>query len=689
MRPFDLYGPLPEPMSTTVLEASAGTGKTYVLAALVTRYVAEGVASLDDMLLITFSRAATRELRERVRRQLVEAADALQSGIPPVPENELITYLADADPAEVARRVGRLRQALANFDAATIATTHQFCQIVLRSLGVAGDSDPEVRLVESLDDLVAEIVDDIYLAQFGNAAQPPPFPRAEALSLARGAVGNPATAIHPVDPPAGTEAAARVEFVGRVLQVLEPRKRARRIQGYDDLLMRLAVALEDDDAPARIRMRRRWQIVMVDEFQDTDPVQWQVIERAFAGTATLVLIGDPKQAIYAFRGGDIVTYLRAARTAGDLRTLSQNRRSDAAVLDAVHTVLGGAQLGDADIVVGPVTAHHAPHRLAGAPRNQPFRLRVVGREKFRVKPLETIPIAELRTHIARDLAADVARLLATGATFEGRELKASDIAVIVDGWREAVPCREALEKAGIAAVYSGDADVFTSPAADDWLRLIEAMEQTHRPPLVRAAALTSFFGETGASLARGGDTRTDEIAETLRDWADRVRRYGVAAVFESANLAGMGKRVLATSDGARRLTDLAHLADLLQELALRDGLSLPALAELLRGHRSLEAIGVQRNRRLDSEASAVQIMTYWGSKGLQFPVVYLPSLYNRNIWLDEQVLFHDAAGNRCLHIGGKASPDHGDATARAMAPSRGVEVVPVQHEAFEVSARGR
>ncbi len=670
MRSFDLYGPLPEPGSTTVLEASAGTGKTFTLAALVTRYVAEGVATLDEMLLITFSRAATRELRERVRAQLLEALESLDTPPGPAP-NELIAHLLDAPSDERASRANRVRHALANFDSATIATTHQFCHVVLKSLGVAGDNDAEVTVVDSLADLTNEIVDDVYLARFGQQRTPPSLSRKEAYGIAEEAVKNPGAAIRPVGEPADSAAAVRVEFVERVLAELEPRKRRLHIQGYDDLLTRLAAALRPADAPARSRMRQRWSIVMVDEFQDTDPIQWQVVERAFVGACTVVLIGDPKQAIYAFRGGDVTTYLKAADTAGERHTLSINRRSDQALLDAVHAVIGGTELGDPRIRVVDVTAHRPGHRLAGAPRNDPFRLRVVDREPFGEQGTRVVPIADLRRHIAADMAADVARLLCSGATFDSRALSASDVAVIVDNRREAAACREAFARVGVPVVYSGDTDIYSSAAAADWLWLIEAMEQTHRPALVRAAGLTAFFGETGASLAAGGDELTDRIAETLRDWADRARRHGVAAVYESANLAGMGRRVLGRTGGARQLTDLAHLADLLQTAVHRDGLSLPALADLLRDRKATKGTGTEHNRRLDSEAAAVQMMTYWGSKGLEFPVVYLPFMFNRRIHLDDGFLFHDDAGARCLHIGGDDSSDYPTASARAAAEAAG------------------
>ena len=680
MAAFDLLGDLPSGPTTTVLEASAGTGKTYALAGLVTRYVAEGHATLDEMLLITFGRAASQELRERVRDALVAAATALETALAGgTPEGkiggDLVGHLCAGSTAELSERRDRLRDALASFDSATIATTHQFCQVVLASLGVAGDSDASLTLVESLDELIGEVVDDLYLQRFGDDPDTPVLSRAEASRLARAVVGNPRARLTPADPPPGTPAAVRRAFADDVVVELERRKRRLGILGFDDLLGRLATALADPDAPSRDRMRRRWKIVMVDEFQDTDPVQWDVIERAFVGHATVVLIGDPKQAIYAFRGGDISTYLRAARRADQQLTLGTNWRSDAPLVESLQVLLRGAALGHPEIVVRPVDTHHEGHRLSGAgERGAPVRLRLVGRDVFGLSKRTTIKVDDLRPWIAQDLARDIQQLLATQPSYDDRRLGAGDIAVIVESHKDARACRDALAAAGVPAVYTGDTDVFSSPAAADWLCLLEAFEQPHRSGLVRAAAGTMFFGLGAADLAAGGDGLTDDIAQTLRQWADRARERGLAAVLESALVAGMGERVLAWRGGERHMTDLEHIGQLLHETAHRERYGLPAMLDWLR-QQTQERVGApERNRRLDSDAAAVQIMTVWVSKGLQYPLVYLPFSFNRNIQSRDVVLYHDDDDARCLDIGGKQQPGFKQIEARGRQEVAGDDV---------------
>lgn len=230
MKRFELCGPLPVAGTTTVLEASAGTGKTFTLAGLVTRYVAEGTATLDEMLLITFGRSATQELRERVREALQDAVRAIGDRAS-AKGNELLEYLIDTDEEELGRREERLKDALAGFDAATIATVHQFCSIVLKSLGVAGDSEAGVQLVESLEDLVAEIVDDLYLKHFGNIPEQPKLGRDEAMDMARQIAGQPGTELRPLNAHPDTGAAVRMTFAREFITELDRRKRQRGILG--------------------------------------------------------------------------------------------------------------------------------------------------------------------------------------------------------------------------------------------------------------------------------------------------------------------------------------------------------------------------------------------------------------------------------------------------------------------------
>jgi exodeoxyribonuclease V beta subunit len=310
--PFDLTGPLPT--GTTVLQASAGTGKTFTIAGLVARYVGEGEARMDELLVVSFSRESTRELRGRVRERLVSARDGLHA---PPPDDAVLQHLAACDPAERARRQRRLRDALASFDAATVTTTHGFCEQVLQALGTAGDHDADAVLVEDMSDLVAEVADDLYLRKWGAPGTPPPDLTVNAFrDLAQVvAAKDPATRLVP-DASTDGLPGLRARIAVGVREETERRKRRQSLLGYDDMLMRVQATLLDPvTGPAAVaRLRGRYRKVLVDEFQDTDPVQWSILHEAFHGARTLVLIGDPKQAIYAFRGADVTPTCRRPRS---------------------------------------------------------------------------------------------------------------------------------------------------------------------------------------------------------------------------------------------------------------------------------------------------------------------------------------------------------------------------------------
>ncbi len=674
---FAVDGPLPE--GTVVLEASAGTGKTYTIAALATRYVAEGVAGLDRLMLVTFGRDATQELRERVRERLSGTERALAAVLAahgdlaaaPDPADPVVALLGRGDLAEVARRRERLAAAAAGFDAATIATTHQFCQQMLAGLGVAGDNDPDAEFVEQIDDVVTEVVDDFYLRKYAaQGAGRPLFTHDEALQLARAAVADPQAVLEPSGADPGSAAATRYSFASAVRTEVDARKRRLRLYSYDDMLTRLARALRDPlrGPAARDRLRSRFSVVLVDEFQDTDPLQWEILELAFhhAPGTTLVLIGDPKQAIYAFRGADVHSYLQAARQADRQATLDTNRRSDSDLLVALEALLGQAALGHPDIVVLRVKAHHAARRLAGAPSDAPVRLRVVDRDRIGADDGGPAKVRQARPVVAHDAAADLSELLASGATWDGAPLRPGQIAVLVRTNAQGVQVRDACTAAGVPAVLGGTASVFATPAATDWLTLLEAVELPHLSLRLRSAALTRFVGLTVADLCGpDADRLIDELGADLRAWHTILAERGVAAMLEAVFARRHpAEQLLHRPDGERDLTDLRHVGQVLHSAALERRLGPTALTEWLR-HRIGEAArdtSAERSRRLESDADAVQIVTVHRSKGLEFPVVYLPFAWDR--WVNDKpatLLYHETVDGRPvrkLDIGGQRDDEH-------------------------------
>lgn len=676
-RAFDLCGPLPT--GTTVLEASAGTGKTHAIAGLAARYLAEGHARIQELMLVTFGRAATAELRERVRERLLEVAAAMadpaaaRAGGDPL----IRLLLHDTAPDEVAARRDRLETALADFDAATIATTHGFSHQMLTALGMAAGIDPALALTADARDLLEDVVTDLYAAAHAGVDGRPPLISVEvARRVAAAAANDPAARLEPahLDPrePDHQEPAARYAFASRARSGLAARKRAARLMDFDDLVGFLRDALADPvtGGDACQRIRDRYRVVLVDEFQDTDPVQWEILRRAFHGHTTLVLVGDPKQAIYAFRGGDVDTYLFATRGA-HVQTLGMNWRSDGPLVEALARLWNGVALGRAEIVVRPVAAAHRERSLRGPGAGAPLRIRVLPR--VGTPPHRPMTVAGPRDAVARDVAADIVRLLTSGAGVVAREGAAAgraaarpvspgDIAILVATNKDARRHRDALQEAGVPVVLTGTSSVFLTPAAEQWLTLLTALAQPTRPDLVRAAALTDFIGWDATRLATAPDVELDVLSLQVRGWAGEVAARGIAALTQEIwATSGVVPRALARHGGERDLTDLRHIGEALHaaQVANRGGL---AFLGLWLRDRIREAEGdarEERSRRLDSDTLAVQVLTVHSAKGLQFPVVYAPCLWDGNPSTRvETVLFHDDAGARVLDVG-KGGPDFG------------------------------
>ena len=656
---FDAAGPLPT--GVTLLEASAGTGKTHTIASLVVRYVAEGVP-LDRLLVVTFTVAATAELRERVRGRLLDAQAALAAAAAglPTPDDEVLALLTTGTPDELAERWGLIQRGLANFDAATIATTHGFCQQVLEGLGTAGDSARDSVFTEEIGDLVGEVVDDLYLRSF-HAMPATPFSRRVAGAIAYQAVQNALAPLEPRDAVPGSLPGMRVALARGVRSELERRKRRMRIVTYDDFLTLLNATLADDRHGEEVceRVRARFSVALIDEFQDTDPVQWEIVRRAFS-PATLVLIGDPKQAIYSFRGADVHTYLRAAEEATSRATLSINWRSDQALIDAYNALFREARLGDAKI---PYRAVRAPRRgwSGGCPAGgPPDRADAARLREGRLDPRPRGPRPRRRRRgtpvlAGRDRGRRSPRPGAARAPGGAGAHEPPGLAGARRPRRGGRPRghqrrRKRLRnprRRRVAAAPEGD----RAPSLSDPRRLGGA----HRVPRLDAGAPRrgGRRGPRGASRAP-----PPPLGAVLR-------RRGVAALLETvAAGTGLAARILAAREGERAMTDLRHVGQLLHEAASEGQLGVSALAAWLSeriAQADADTADEDRSRRLESDAEAVQVLTIHRAKGLEFPIVYCPFLWDPSYLTREAVafpVFHDpdAAGERTLDVGGDTDP---------------------------------
>ena len=645
---FDPTAPLPG--GTTVLEASAGTGKTHALADLAVRLIAAGAGTIDRLLLVTFSRNATRELRARVRSHLLLATAA-------------------AAPGEAR---GRLEAAVAGFDAARVMTIHEFCAAMYPQLGILASADPSGSVLSDLTPLVRDVAGDLYVSRYAFDVREPPFPFQDdkqrgvvssgALRLAADAVS---FALRPIEPcDAEGSVAQRVDFAQQVREVAAERRRQLGVLTFDDQLVRLRDTLADPitGSASRERLRARFDAVLVDEFQDTDPVQWQILRLLFDGHRRLVLIGDPKQAIYTFRGADIAAYTAAVDQSGARFSLSVNHRSDEALVHALGELFADLQLGDG-IEVHPVSAHRAGSGVRAATSSvHPVTLRAIDDE---IEPWAA------HERIRADLVAQVRAVLDHQQLCDGdrwREVRPGDLAVLVRSNKGAARAAAALREAGIPVALSGADSLYDSPACGDWLVLLQALA-TQRRHDVRHALISTFFGLSLSELAGADDAQLADWTATLRQWDRVLRQSGVAALFASVCAeTSFLERVLSRPDGERSMTDFRHLAEVLHEASGPLRPTAAWLVDWLAAERGKWAEN-ERTRRLETDAQAVQVKTVHGAKGLQYPIVLLPDLWALPGGADDggRLLYHDESGRAVVDLGGRDAAGRGRRLRRAEA----------------------
>jgi exodeoxyribonuclease V beta subunit len=750
-----------EPGTRLLVEASAGTGKTWTIAALYLRLLLETAAASPRRIVVaTFTNKAADELRERLRARIGEAlalADGDAGTRPDDPPDRAWLLARWTDPARRQEDRRRLEAALAGFDLAPIGTLHRLCERILHEepfatgagLGPRAVGDDAALRDELAGDLrrILLLEPDHPLARLAAAIGGPP----DRATLAAGLGAVLAAGVVVADDPAWVEPALRdpallpcldrvlarraalfnsravaADALARLAEALragdftgldvervaeglgkladgtglskgaaddgdlamlrerakvlaaavrergrhgpwrafwravagwaraEARRRlaARGETRFDALLEAVHEALAREDGgprPLADALHARWPWALIDEFQDTDPVQYGILDRIYADAqraprGVLAIVGDPKQAIYRFRGGDVATYLAAAARATARLVLATNHRSSARYVAALNALFGagdGALSADGDdpiryVEVGAARPPDDPDglRVDGQPVERPLAIRRLDRPD-EIDPADAEP--DTATWIERALAAaadEIAALLGEARhTIGGQPVRAGQIAVLVPTNEDVRQMLAALAARRVPAVGSRPSSVFESEAARDLLVVLDALAE-FREARLRAALATRLLGggwDVARRLAADPGFLADGI-ERLGRWRARWLELGIGALIRTI-VEAVAPRALAGPDGERVLTDLRHLGELLEDAATRHP-GPHALVAWFAHQRALGTGGDEteseaRRLRLESDADRVQVMTVHAAKGLEFGIVFLPLAFRQ------------------------------------------------------------
>ncbi|CAB3777758.1 exodeoxyribonuclease V subunit beta [Paraburkholderia fynbosensis] len=778
------------------IEASAGTGKTWNICALYVRLLLEKNLNADQILVVTFTKAATAELHERIRGRLAELHRAIgmdDDGGDPFIRRLFETTLAPERGIERDAALKVVRRALRTFDQAAIHTIHAFCQralqeapfaaampfafemeaddaalrfemaadfwreqveptahahpafaawLVAKRAGPAsldeqlarrlkkplaqlrwgsvdasgGSADPHAGFDvacalwqaerDAIIGLLAQAQERLsktthkpdhvsaavaawtdYFAQ-GDCHAPPPK---AALKLTVSALKK-ATKVK-FEPPehpffehaealAAAVAAAETAQRARWLELVQTwldyapaelvaRKRTRRVVSFDDLLSNLYRALAAHPWLADA-LRTRYPAALIDEFQDTDPLQFAIFSRIFAPAGPLFLVGDPKQAIYSFRAADLHTYLAARAAASACYTLAVNQRSTAPIVDACNRLFEANP--QAFVLDG---LDYQPVR-AGERRRPPFADPDASAGDFRVWSLPQGDAALTKRDAQREAseacAAEIVRLL-RGAregtvTIGDAPLAPGNIAVLVQTHKQGSLIKRVLAAWGVGSVELAQASVFATLDAEQIERVLAAVDTPGDLRRLRAALATDWLGLDAAAL-----WRLEQVADAppvagdpahaadAMGWVERFSRYrtlwherGFAVMWRTLmRELRVAQRLVAGADGERRLTNVNHLAELVQARAATQ----PGIAPTLRwlAAQRAQGGGEDAQLRLESDRNLVQIVTVHKSKGLEYAVVFCPFLNDGALreppssGLPDVREYHDEAGEAVLHYG--------------------------------------
>jgi len=439
--------------------------------------------------------------------------------------------------------------------------------------------------------------------------------------------------------------------MAEIRETVAREKRRRGELGFDDMLSRLDAALgsENGDALAAA-IRARFPVAMIDEFQDTDPQQYRIFRRIWRRQpeTALLLIGDPKQAIYAFRGADIFTYMKARGEVEAHYTLDTNWRSAPGMVASVNTLFERMEAAFMfkDISFSPVKS---------AEKNSALRFEYRGDVQpamnFWLMDGEGCGVSDYQNVMAQQCAAQIRDWLSAGAQGEAllwkghtaKAVSASDITVLVRSRQEASLVRDALTLLAIPSVYLSNRDsVFETLEAQEMLWLLQAVLTPERESTLRSALASSMLGLNARDIdaLNNDESAWDAVVEEFAHYRERWQKRGVMAMLrELMAQRHVAENMLATAGGERRLTDILHISELLQEAGSQLE-SEHALVRWLSQHiADPNSNAASQQMRLESDKHLVKIVTIHKSKGLEYPLVCLPFIANYRA--QDQAFYHD------------------------------------------------
>ncbi|ENL8727625.1 exodeoxyribonuclease V subunit beta [Citrobacter amalonaticus] len=436
-----------------------------------------------------------------------------------------------------------------------------------------------------------------------------------------------------------------------IRETVAKEKRRRGELGFDDMLSRLDSALRSESGDAlAAAIRTRFPVAMIDEFQDTDPQQYRIFRRIWQHQpdTALLLIGDPKQAIYAFRGADIFTYMKARSEVSAHYTLDTNWRSAPGMVNSVNRLFG---LMDDAFMFREIPFQPVKY----AEKNQSLRFEFYGETQpamtMWLMEGESCGIGDYQSYMAQVCAAQIRDWLKAGLRGEAmlisghdaRPVSAADISVLVRSRQEAALVRDALTQLAIPSVYLSNRDsVFETLEAQEMLWLLQAVMAPEKENTLRSALAASMMGLNARDIdmLNGNENAWDRVVDEFVGYRQIWQKRGVMPMLRALMSARqIAENLLATAGGERRLTDILHISELLQEAASQLE-SEHALVRWLSQHiLEPDSNASSQQMRLESDSHLVQIVTIHKSKGLEYPLVWLPFITNFRV--QDQAFYHD------------------------------------------------